>query len=298
MSGMSRTAVRARFQVRIDASEPLVLGGAGIGLIAKAADRAGIDALMAYNTGPFRMDGHGSLSGYLAYGDSNAMTIDLARQILPVAPDTPVIAGIGAADPYRPFGPLIDQLIAMGYSGITNVPTAGLYDGEFRKHIDATNLGYDRVIELIAECHRRDVFTVAYAFSPEEAAMMAAAGADVIGAHVGLTVGGFIGAQEAVALEEACDKVAAMTRAAREANPGVWVVAHGGPLDVPDNVQAVFDRVDVDGFLGASSAGGASRSGHHQRVPQAPTRCDGQEGPAGRVGDRACRGLSRRLPRC
>jgi len=250
---MTRSGVRSRFQARVDASEPLVLGGAGIGLVAKAADRAGIDALMAYNTGPFRMDGHGSLAGYLAYGDSNAMTIELARQILPVAPSTPVIAGIGAADPYRPFGTLIDQLIGLGYSGITNVPTAGLYDGEFRKHIDATNLGYGREIELIAECRRREVFTVAYAFSPQEASAMAAVGADVIGAHVGLTVGGFIGAKEAAALDEACERVAAMTAAAREANPDVWVVAHGGPFDVPENVQAVFDRVDVDGFLGASS---------------------------------------------
>ncbi|MEU4014839.1 phosphoenolpyruvate hydrolase family protein [Microbacterium sp. NPDC028030] len=250
---MTRKEVRRRLQARVDAREVLVLGGAGIGLIAKAADRAGIDVLMAYNTGPFRMDGHGSLSGYLAYGDSNGMTIDLAAKVLPVVEDTPVVGGIGAADPYRPFPVLIDAYLELGYSGITNVPTAGLYDGRFREHIDSTELGYPKEVELIAECNRREVFTVAYAFTPDEAAAMAAAGADVIGAHVGLTVGGLIGAPTSVDLDEGCRHIEAMTRAARKENPDVWVVAHGGPFDVPENVQVVLDRVDVDGFLGASS---------------------------------------------
>src|SRR5581483_11153382 len=162
-------AVRAR-------REPIVLGGAGIGLVAKAADRAGIDVLMAYNTGPFRMDGHGSLAGYLAYGDANAITIELGRRLLPV------VGGIGAADPYRDVTALVDEYLELGFSGITNVPTAGLYDGTFRRHIDATGLGYAREVELVRLCRERDVFTVAYAFSPEEAAAMAGAGADVVGA--------------------------------------------------------------------------------------------------------------------
>lgn len=253
MAGMTRAQVRERFAARVAAKQPLVLGGAGIGLVAKAADRAGIDALMAYNTGPFRMDGHGSLAGYLAYGDSNAMTMELARHILPVAPNTPVLAGIGAADPYRDPFRLIGELVGLGFSGITNVPTAGIYDGTFRAHIDATNLGYPREVQLIAECHRRDVFSLAYAFSPAEAAAMTEAGADVIGAHVGLTVGGFIGAQQAAAIDEACDRVEAMALAARNVRPDVWVVGHGGPFEDPAHVQVLFDRVDVDGFLGASS---------------------------------------------
>ena len=141
---------------------------------------------MAYNTGPFRMDGHGSLSGYLAYGDANGMTLDLARHILPVVEDTPVVAGIGAADPYRDPFSLIDTLIDAGYSGITNVPTAGIYDGNFRRHIDDTGLGYPREIDLIEECNRRGVSRSPYAFTPNEALRMADAGADVIGAHVGL----------------------------------------------------------------------------------------------------------------
>ncbi|WP_314146633.1 phosphoenolpyruvate hydrolase family protein [uncultured Leifsonia sp.] len=253
MTQFTRQQILDRLARRRAAKEPLVLGGAGIGLVAKAADRAGIDVLMAYNTGPFRMDGHGSLSGYLAYGDSNAMTIDLARHILPVVEDTPVVAGIGAGDPYRDTARLIDDLIALGYSGITNVPTAGIYDGTFRRHIDATDLGYPKEIDLVVACNRRDVFTIAYAFTPEEAAQMADAGADVIGAHVGLTVGGMIGAKEADALDDACDRISAMTAAARAIRPDVYVVAHGGAFDEPEAVQTAYDRTDVDGFLGASS---------------------------------------------
>src|ERR671934_2792234 len=185
--------------------EPIVLDGAGIGLVAKAADRAGIDVLMAYNTGAFRMDGHGSLAGYLAYGDANALTLELARRLLPVVEQTPVVGGIGAADPYRDIARLVDEYLAVGFSGVTNVPTAGLYGGDFRRHIDATNLGYPREVELIRFCRAHDVFTVAYAFSPDEAAAMAAAGADVVGAHVGLTSGGLIGAAETPSLDAACE---------------------------------------------------------------------------------------------
>lgn len=232
---------------------PIVMGGAGIGLIAKILDAAGIDIIMAYNTGPFRMDGHGSLAGYLAYGDSNQMTLDLGAKILPVVKRTPVIGGIGAADPYRDVERLIDEMIALGYSGITNVPTAGLYDGRFRDHIDATKLGYPEEIRLIGNCRERDVFTVAYAFSPEEARAMAGAGADIIGAHVGLTVGGMIGAKAALDLDEACRATQAMYEAAVSERPDVIVVAHGGPFDTPENVRRVFESTPVHGYLGASS---------------------------------------------
>lgn len=229
------------------------MGGAGIGLVAKAADRAGIDVLMAYNTGPFRMDGHGSLAGYLAYGDANAITLELGRKILPVVERTPVVGGIGAADPYRDVEQLIDEYLRIGFSGITNVPTAGLYDGAFRRHIDATGLGYPREVDLIRTCRAREVFTVAYAFTPEEAAAMAEAGADIVGAHVGLTSGGLIGAEETLALEEACAAVRHMTDAAVGSRPDVIVVAHGGPFEDPESVRAVFERTAVHGYLGASS---------------------------------------------
>jgi predicted TIM-barrel enzyme len=239
-------AVRAR-------REPIILGGAGIGLVAKAADRAGIDVLMAYNTGPFRMDGHGSLAGYLAYGDANAITLDLGRKILPVVESTPVVGGIGAADPYRDVTQLVDEYLRIGFSGITNVPTAGLYDGAFRRHIDATNLGYPREIELIRLCRERDVFTVAYAFSPDDASAMAEAGADIVGAHVGLTSGGLIGAAETRSLDEACEATQRMAEAALAVRGDVLVVAHGGPFEDPESVCAVLERTDVHGYLGASS---------------------------------------------
>jgi len=239
-------AVRAR-------GEPLVLGGAGTGLVAKAADRAGIDVLMAYNTGPFRMDGQGSLAGYLAYGDANGITLELGRRLLPVVEDTPVVGGIGAADPYRDVERLLDEYLAVGFSGITNVPTAGLYSGDFRRHIDATGLGYPREIDLIRLCRERDVFTVAYAFTPEEASAMAEAGADVVGAHVGLTSGGLIGAEETLLLDEACAATERMRDAAVSTRDDVLIVGHGGPFEDPDSVRALFERVPVDGYLGASS---------------------------------------------
>lgn len=253
MKQFTRSEIMERLQVKIRRRVPLVMGGAGIGLVAKSADKAGIDILMAYNTGPFRMDGHGSLAGYLAYGDSNAITIQLARQILPVVENTPVIGGIGAADPYRDINRLIDEMMAIGYSGITNVPTAGLYDGIFRRQIDDTKLGYPEEVKLIRMCRDKGVFTVAYAFSPDECRAMAEAGADIIGTHVGLTIGGLIGAQKALSLEEACDKTEEMVQAARSVRPDVITVAHGGPFEDPKSVQAAFDKTSVDGYLGASS---------------------------------------------
>lgn len=248
-----RQEIVGKLKEKVDKGEPLILGGAGIGLVAKVIDRAGIDVIMAYNTGPFRMDGHGSLSGYLAYGDSNQMTMDLAGRILPVVKKTPVVAGIGAADPYRDPIALIDTMIELGYSGITNVPTAGLYDGNFRRQIDETNLGYPREIELIEACNAKNVFSIAYAFSEKECADMAAAGADIIGAHVGLTIGGLIGSKSAYDLEEGCERTEAMVKAAKAVNPEVLVVAHGGPFEDKDSVAVVFEKTSVDGYLGASS---------------------------------------------
>jgi predicted TIM-barrel enzyme len=253
MRQCTRSEILARIKDKVAKRQPIVMGGAGIGLIAKAADCAGIDILMAYNTGPFRMDGHGSLAGYLAYGDSNAMTLQLAHQILPVVEHTPVIGGIGAADPYRNIDHLITEMMSMGFSGITNVPTAGIYDGTFRRHIDATKLGYPEEIKLIRTCYERDIFTVAYAFSPDECRRMAEAGADIIGLHIGLTRGGMIGAEKVPNLDEACQRTEEMSQAARQVRPDVIVVAHGGPFEDPQSVQVAFEKTSVDGYLGASS---------------------------------------------
>lgn len=253
MRQFDRGEIHARLRAVMDRGEPIVMGGAGIGLVAKAAERGGIDILMAYNTGPFRMAGHGSLAGYLAYGDSNAMTIELGHEILNAVDDTPVIGGIGAADPFRDIPKLIDAFMAQGFSGITNVPTTGLYDGAFRAHIDATNLGYPREIDLVRMCRDRDVFTVAYAFSTDEAKAMAEAGADIIGAHVGLTSGGWIGAEATLDLDRACAATQEMLEAAKSGRPDVLVVAHGGPFEDPESVRHVFEKTDVVGYLGASS---------------------------------------------
>ena len=253
MRQFDRGEIHTRLRAVMDRGEPIVMGGAGIGLVAKSAERGGIDILMAYNTGPFRMAGHGSLAGYLAYGDSNAMTMELGREILNAVDDTPVIGGIGAADPFRDIPRLIDDMMAQGFSGITNVPTTGLYDGAFRAHIDATNLGYPREIDLVRICRDRDVFTVAYAFSTDEAKAMAEAGADIVGAHVGLTSGGWIGAEATMDVDGACAATQAMLEAAKAGRPDVLVVAHGGPFEDPESVRTVFERTDVVGYLGASS---------------------------------------------
>ncbi|HCS75067.1 MAG TPA: hypothetical protein DIW17_14485 [Clostridiales bacterium] len=248
-----RVEINDRLHKKIEASKPIIIGGAGIGLVAKIADQEGIDLIMGYNTGPFRMDGHGSLSGYLAYGDSNGMTLTLGQHLLKVVKDTPLIGGIGAGDPFRDIDQLITQLVDMGFSGITNVPTAGLYDGVFRRQIDSTNLGYPEEIKLVDKCNAKNIFTAVYAFSEDEAKAMAAAGADLIGVHVGLTLGGTIGAGYAIELKEACERTQKILEVARKENPDVIVVCHGGPFEYPESVQYCFDHTDVNGFIGASS---------------------------------------------
>jgi len=253
MRKFSRQEILSRLRAKIDRHEPITMGGAGIGLVAKAADRAGIDILMAYNTGPFRMDGHPSFSGYLAYGDSNAITLQLARQILPVVENTPVIGGIGAGDPYRDMDQLIDEMLQAGFSGITNVPTAGVYGGEMRRHIDEMGIGYPEEVKLITKCRSRDIFTVAYAFTEDECTRMAEAGADIIGTHVGVTSGGMIGGKGVPPLDLACEKTEKMCQAALKVRPDVILVSHGGPFEDPVSVQAAYDKTSVHGYLGASS---------------------------------------------
>lgn len=255
MKQFTRAEILERLRTKINNNQPIIMGGAGIGLIAKIADRAGIDAILAYNTGPFRMDGHGSFAGYLAYGDSNAITLELGSKLLPVVEDTPVIAGIGAADPYRDIGRLMTEMIEMGFSGIINVPTTGLYGGEMREHIDHTGLGYPKEIDLIRMCSERDIFSCAYVFNPEESRKMAEAGADVVAVHVNYTTGGMVAAKDDVApdLEEACRQTNEMCAAAREINPDVILLSHGGPFNNPESVQYSFDHTSVHGYMGASS---------------------------------------------
>jgi predicted TIM-barrel enzyme len=255
MKQFTRTEILEKLRTKIINNQPIIMGGAGIGLIAKVADRAGIDAILAYNTGPFRMDGHGSFAGYLAYGDSNAITLNLGSKLLPVVENTPVIAGIGAADPYRDIGRLMTEMIDMGFSGIINVPTTGLYAGEMREHIDHTGLGYPKEIDLIRMCRERDIFSCAYVFNPDESRKMAEAGADVVAAHVQYTTGGMVAAKEDVApdMDEACRRTDEMCAAARDVNPDVILLSHGGPFNNPESVQYSFEHTSVHGYMGASS---------------------------------------------
>jgi predicted TIM-barrel enzyme len=237
MKQFSRQEILDRLHEKIKTNQPIVMGGAGIGLVAKAADKAGIDLILAYTTGPMRMDGHGSFAGYLAYSDSNAVTMDLGRKILPVVEDTPVIAGIGAGDPYRDIGQLIKQMMDIGFSGIINVPTAGVYGGEMRKHIDHTGLGYPKEIDR------------------DQAMKMAEAGVDIVSPHVGYTTGGMVAARHDIApdLEKACELTEEMCSAARSVRNDVILISHGGPFNDPESVQYCFDHTSVHGYMGASS---------------------------------------------
>ena len=249
----TREEIVADLHAKVARKEPIIIGGAGVGLVAKMADEAGIDLIMAYNTGKFRMDGHPSCVGYLAYGDSNAITLEIGSKILPVVKNTPVIGGIGAADPYRDIDKLIEQMMEMGFSGITNVPTAGAYDGRFRIRIDSAGVGYPEEIKLVANCRRRNIFTAAYAYTPDEVRAMAQAGADLISAHVGATSGGTCGFEQAYSMDETCERTEKMFEAAMQENPDIIFTCHGGPLEDPKAVQECFRRTGVHGFVGASS---------------------------------------------
>lgn len=249
----TREEIVTNLRAKIARKEPIILGGAGTGLVAKIADRAGIDIIMAYNTGPFRMDGSPSCVGYLAYGDCNAITLDLGRRILPQVSATPVIGGIGAGDPYRDMDQLIEQMMAMGFSGITNVPTAGAYDGKFRHRIDTAGMGYPEEVKLIANCNRRNIFTVAYAYTADEVRAMVQAGVDVLSAHVGATSGGTCGYEDACSIDDTCRTTQELCEVARSERSDIIFVCHGGQLETPEDVQICFDRTDVNGFIGASS---------------------------------------------
>lgn len=249
----TRAEILADLKAKVDRKEPIIMGGAGIGLIAKIEDMAGIDAIMAYNTGPFRMDGHPSCVGYLAYGDSNQISMDLAKQILPVVKNTPVIGGIGAGDPYRDIDRLIGEMMEIGYSGITNVPTAGAYDGVFRHRIDTAGVGYPEEVKLIEKCRKRDIFTVAYAYHDDEVKAMIQAGVDCISAHVGATHGGTCGFEDATSLEATIETTQRLCELAHKENPDVIFLCHGGHLEDMVSVQECFSRTSVQGFVGASS---------------------------------------------
>ncbi|WP_426362657.1 phosphoenolpyruvate hydrolase family protein [Streptomyces sp. E-08] len=251
---ISRQDVLDRLRAQVAAGRPIVGAGAGTGLSAKCAEAGGVDLLIIYNSGRYRMAGRGSLAGLLPYGDANAIVQDMAREVLPVVRDTPVLAGVCGTDPFRRMDLFLDELKAMGFAGVQNFPTVGLYDGTFRVNLEETGMGYGLEVDMVRAAHERDLLTAPYVFDPEQAADMAAAGADVLVPHVGLTTKGAIGAGTAMTLDQAAAAVQEMHDAAKRVNPDVLVLCHGGPIAEPEDARYVLEHTSgVVGFFGASS---------------------------------------------
>jgi predicted TIM-barrel enzyme len=251
---MTREEALARLRAQVEQGRPIVGAGAGTGLSAKSAEAGGADLIIIYNSGRYRMAGRGSLAGLLPYGDANAVVVDMAREVLPVVKSTPVLAGVCGTDPFRMMDVFLPQLRAMGFAGVQNFPTVGLFDGVFRQNLEETGMGYGLEVEMIRTARALDLLTAPYVFNEEEARQMAEAGADVLVPHVGLTTSGTIGAQTAITLDEAVGRVQAMHDAAKAVNPEILVLCHGGPIAEPDDAAYVLARTHgVVGFFGASS---------------------------------------------
>ena len=251
----TRQQVLERLRANIDRDQPIIGGGAGTGISAKCEEAGGIDLIVIYNSGRFRMAGRGSLAGMMPYGDANAIVIDMAREVLPVIKDTPVLAGVCGTDPFRIMSNFLQEVEDVGFSGVQNFPTVGLIDGIFRQNLEETDMGYGLEVEMIRQAHQNDLLTTPYAFNEVEAEQMADAGADILVAHMGLTTKGSIGAHTALTLEEAAKKVQSIHDAATSVNPEVLVICHGGPIAEPTDAQYILDHTKgVVGFYGASSA--------------------------------------------
>ncbi len=250
----TREQTLTRLQERIEAGVPIIGGGAGTGISAKFEETGGIDLIIIYNSGRYRMAGRGSLAGLMPYGDANQIVMDMAGEVLTVVRDTPVLAGVCASDPFRQMDLFLDEIKSIGFAGIQNFPTVGLIDGSFRANLEETGMGYDREVELVRLARSKDLLTTPYAFNTEEAERMADAGADVIVAHMGLTTKGSIGAETALTLEQSVTQVQAISDAARAVRQDVIILCHGGPIAMPQDAQFVLSRTNhVHGFYGASS---------------------------------------------
>jgi predicted TIM-barrel enzyme len=254
MSAFTREQCLERLRAQAAAGRPIIGGGAGTGLSAKCAEAGGIDLIIIYNSGRFRMAGRGSLCGMMPYGDANGIVLDMAREVLPVVRHTPVLAGVCGTDPFRLMKPFLRELQHAGFSGVQNFPTVGLIDGVFRQNLEETDLGYDKEVEMIAAARELGLLTCPYVFTEDEARAMARAGADVLIPHVGLTTKGLIGARTALTLEQAAARVQALADAAHAVNPDALVLCHGGPIAEPDDAAFVLAHTrGVAGFFGASS---------------------------------------------
>lgn len=246
--------VSARLREQISAGKPLVGAGAGTGISAKSTEAGGADLIIIYNSGRYRMAGRGSLAGLMPYGDANQVVVEMAREVLTIVKDTPVLAGVCGTDPFRDMDYFLRQLKDMGFAGVQNFPTVGLIDGKFRANLEETGMGYDLEVDMVRKAHEIGLFTTPYVFDEEDARQMAMAGADVLVAHMGLTSKGSIGAETAMDLDEAVKRVQAIHDAGKSINPDIMVICHGGPIALPEDAQYVLDRTHgIDGFFGASS---------------------------------------------
>ncbi len=251
---MNRQEILSKFRAQIAAGVPIIGGGAGTGISAKSAEAGGIDLLVIYNSGRFRMAGRGSLSGLLAYGDANAIVMEMANEVLPVVKHTPVLAGVNGTDPFRIMGYFLKQVKEIGFAGVQNFPTVGLIDGVFRANLEETGMGYGPEVDMIRLAHEMDLLTSPYVFDTDQAKAMAAAGADILVPHMGLTTSGTIGAQTALTLEQAAVKVQELADAAKSVNPDILCLCHGGPIANPADAQYILNNTEgIVGFYGASS---------------------------------------------
>lgn len=250
----ARQTILDRLRAKVAAGKPIVGGGAGTGISAKMSEAGGIDLLIIYNSGRFRMGGRGSLAGMMPYGDANAIVMDMAREVLPVIQHTPVLAGVCGTDPFRIMKLFLRDVQNAGFSGVQNFPTVGLFDGTIRVGLEETGMGFGLEVDMIRLARELGLLTTPYAFNPDEAADMARAGADILIPHIGLTTKGAIGAHTAVSLDEAAKRVQAMHDAAHKINREVLVLCHGGPIAEPADAQYILDHTTgIVGFYGASS---------------------------------------------
>ncbi|MBA5204711.1 MULTISPECIES: phosphoenolpyruvate hydrolase family protein [Pectobacterium] len=253
-SGMNRQELLAKFREMIARREPIIGGGAGTGLSAKCEEAGGIDLIVIYNSGRYRMAGRGSLAGLLAYGNANEIVVDMAKEVLPVVKHTPVLAGVNGTDPFCQFDKFLDDLKALGFSGVQNFPTVGLIDGNFRANLEETGMGYGLEVDMIRLAHEKDMLTTPYVFSAEDAVAMTKAGADIIVPHMGLTTGGNIGAETALNLADCVPLINHWANEAKAIRKDVIVLCHGGPISTPQDAQFIMDHCpQCDGFYGASS---------------------------------------------
>ncbi|MBG5951073.1 MULTISPECIES: phosphoenolpyruvate hydrolase family protein [Proteus] len=250
----SRETLLKKFNEMIARHEPIIGGGAGTGLSAKCEEAGGIDLIVIYNSGRYRMAGRGSLAGLLAYGNANEIVMDMAKEVLPVVKHTPVLAGVNGTDPFCNFDKFLDEVKATGFAGVQNFPTVGLIDGNFRANLEETGMGYGLEVDMIRKAHEKDLLTTPYVFSREDAIAMTEAGADIIVPHMGLTTGGNIGAETALTLADCVPLINDWAKAAKAVRSDVIVLCHGGPIATPEDAQYILDNCpDCHGFYGASS---------------------------------------------